>query len=189
MPQTKPTITSWLSSVALADSPASLALHAYIPDDLLSCASIPFSIAATKMPSTSEIATSEHDLYDVLIVGGSHAGLSAALTLYRALHQCVIFDSSAPRNSSGTKLHLTSGWDGSNPEKLKEAQRSELEATGIIDFVSRAVASAKKLPDGTFEVTDESNVVWKGRRMILAIGMHDVYPGIEGYAENYGTRM
>lgn len=135
------------------------------------------------------MAENEHDLYDVLIVGGSHAGLSAALTLSRALHRCVIFDSSAPRDSSGTKVRLASGWDGSDPGKMKEAQRSELEAKGIIDFVSRAVVSAKKLADGTFEAVDENNIIWKGRRMLMAIGMQEIYPEIEGYAENYGTRM
>jgi gliotoxin/aspirochlorine biosynthesis thioredoxin reductase len=141
------------------------------------------------MPSALLNREPNNNDYDVIIVGGSHAGLSAALTLYRALHRCVIFDSSKPRDTSGAPVHLASGWDGANAEKLKEVQVSELKSTGLIDFVSRAVVSAKKLSDGTFEVTDDSNVLWKGKKILLAIGMQEVYPKIPGYAENYGSTM
>jgi thioredoxin reductase len=141
------------------------------------------------MPSALLNNEATDNNYDVIIVGGSHAGLSAALTLYRALHRCVIFDSSKPRDTSGAPVHLTSAWDGADAEKLKDAQVSELKSTGLIDFVSRAVVSAKKQSDGTFEVVDDRNVLWRGKKMLLAIGMQEVFPDIAGYAENYGSTM
>lgn len=135
------------------------------------------------------MAGTEDNVYDVLIIGGSHAGLSAALTLSRALHRCAILDSSAPRDVSGSEVRLVSGWNGEKPSKMRDAQVSELKATGIIDFVPSGAIAAKKISNGTFEATSGDGVIWKGRKMLLAIGMQEIYPSIPGYAENYGASM
>lgn len=126
---------------------------------------------------------------DVLIIGGSHAGLSAALTLYRALHSCIIFDSGTPRNALSTPTHLTSSWENEDPQKLREKSKAELVESGLVQFVSTTVKSAKKNLDGTFEVIDEKNVTWRGRKLLFASGVLETHPDIEGYTENYGKLM
>ncbi|KAI1457511.1 thioredoxin reductase [Annulohypoxylon moriforme] len=131
----------------------------------------------------------QDELYDVIIIGGSYAGLSAALTLYRATHTCLIFDSGDPRNALSTQTRLTSGWENEEPQKLREASRTELQNSGLVQFVSRTVRSTSKNQDGTFDVVDEEQAIWKGRKILLATGVKETYPDIEGYAENYGTSI
>jgi thioredoxin reductase len=143
------------------------------------------------------IATDSHitttasntSLYDVIIIGGSHAGLSAALTLYRALHTCLIFDSRAPRNALASSTHLTSAWENKDPEKLREVSKAELLASGLVQFIPRKITMAEKTSKGIFEVKDEEGVKWRGRKILLSIGVQEIYPSIEGYTENYGFRM
>lgn len=133
--------------------------------------------------------TPSSKLYDVIIIGGSYAGLSAALTLYRAVHTCLIFDSGTPRNALATRTHLTSGWENESPHKSRETSRKELESSGLVEFTSQLVQTARKKADGTFEVVDSSGASWSARKILLAIGVHENYLGIEGYAENYGKLM
>jgi hypothetical protein len=72
------------------------------------------------------MSISASSVAEVLIVYDSQAGISATLTLYRALHTCIISDPNKPRNSYGTATHLTSAWEHQNPEAFKEAARKEL---------------------------------------------------------------
>lgn len=134
------------------------------------------------MPSTSE-------LFDVIIVGGSYSGLSAALTLYRATHTCIIFDSGTQRNIRAEQIRLTSGWEGHDPQALRTTSRTELRESGLVEFVDRRVDQAKKNLDGIFEVVDSGGSTWRGRKILLAIGAEEVYPDIDGYADNYASSM
>jgi thioredoxin reductase len=131
---------------------------------------------------------SNSSITDVIIIGGSHAGLSAALTLYRATHTSLIFDSGTPRNAISNHVHMTPGWDNKSPNELREVSREELQATGLVKFVSRKVVSAKFV-DGLFEVVDSGGEHWKGKKILLALGVREVFPNIEGFAENYGKSM
>jgi gliotoxin/aspirochlorine biosynthesis thioredoxin reductase len=126
---------------------------------------------------------------DVIIIGGSHAGLSAALTLYRAAHTSLIFDAGNPRNAISSHAHMTPGWDHHSPGELREAARKELLATGLVKLVPRQVVSATKGSDGLFEVVDSEGEHWKSRKILLALGVMEDYPSIKGYPELYGRSM
>lgn len=126
---------------------------------------------------------------DVLIVGGSHAGLSAALTLYRALHTSVIFDSRKPRNWCSSPTHLTPTWEHQSPEKLREASRAELQESGLCCFVEAEVERAEKLSNGLFQATDSNGGLWLGKKILLATGVKDIFPSLDGYQENYPQRI
>jgi gliotoxin/aspirochlorine biosynthesis thioredoxin reductase len=139
--------------------------------------------------NTAPNIANSKELYDVIIVGGSYAGLSAALTLYRATHKCLIFDSGTPRNALSTDTRLTSGWEAQDPQNLRDKSRAELESSGLVDFVASIVKKAKKLENGTFQVTDENSETWRGRKILLSTGVKEIYPSLPGYAENYGTSM
>ncbi|KAK6212332.1 hypothetical protein LQW54_005465 [Pestalotiopsis sp. IQ-011] len=133
--------------------------------------------------------TADSEITDVIIIGGSHAGLSAALTLYRACHTSLIFDAGAPRNAKADHVHMTPGFDNKTPNELREVARDELRATGLAQFVPQKVVTATKTPDGLFEVVDGAGKHWKGRKILLALGVQEKYPDIEGYAENYGRHI
>ncbi|KAF2122849.1 hypothetical protein BDV96DRAFT_482261 [Lophiotrema nucula] len=118
---------------------------------------------------------------DVLIVGGSHAGLSAALTLYRALHTSVIFDSHKPRSNYNTPIRLTPTWEHQDPETFKQAARKELRNAGFTEFVDAEVVHVEKTEDGLFRATDSSGAKHVGRKLLLATGSKDIFPLIPGY--------
>jgi len=129
------------------------------------------------------------EISDVLIIGGSHAGLAAALTLYRALHTCVIIDSQTPRNKFATPVRLTPTWDGEEPDNLRAASRKELQAAGGTIFVNAAVEKIGATSDGFFEAVDSNGKKWTGRKVLLAIGSRDILPNITGYESLYTRSM
>jgi Pyridine nucleotide-disulphide oxidoreductase len=126
-----------------------------------------------------------NSIVDVLIVGGSHAGLAAALTLYRALHTCIIFDTHKTRNWRNNPIRLTPQWEGELPENARKASRHELSKSGLARFLDTDVESVDKTTGGNFRAIDASGREWLGRRLLLAIGMVDVFPAVKGYEECY----
>ena len=126
---------------------------------------------------------------DVLIVGGGHAGLSAALSLYRALHTCVVFDSHQARQSDSLKVHLTPTWENRDHADLRERSRTELKSSGLVEFVDHAAISVEKTSAGLFSIADDKKQIWLGRAILLAVGTKDVYPNITGYQELWTERM
>jgi thioredoxin reductase len=121
---------------------------------------------------------------DVLIVGGGHAGLSAALTLYRAQHTSVIFDSGKPRNSYPTTVHLTPTWEHSSTNQVRETSRKELIEAGHTTFVDAEVVKVEQTADG-FRIVDDKGTEWLGRKLLLASGMRDKFPDVAGYDKLY----
>jgi len=135
------------------------------------------------------MAISKDPIVDVLIVGGSHAGLAAALTLYRALHTTIIFDSKKPRNDYPTLVRLTPTWENKTPEEMREASRKELQSTGFTTFVDCEVTNLERIRSDIFQATDTNGVTWRGRKVLFATGAEDVFPDIPGYAELYAKAM
>ncbi|KAI1322271.1 thioredoxin reductase [Xylariaceae sp. FL0255] len=129
------------------------------------------------------------ELSDVLIIGGGHAGLSAALTTYRALLKTTIFDTQEPRNSWNTEIHLMPTWDSKTLSENLAASRRELEKTGLVDFVNARIQSVEKMVDGTFKATDATGKQWIGRKVLLAFGSSNVFPSIPGYAESFARNI
>lgn len=128
------------------------------------------------------------EVYDVLIVGGGHAGLSAALTLYRQLHTSLIFDTQHPRNAWATPTHILTAWEGRHAEDLRAATRKELLETGLVSFRESEAREVKRTDIG-FEIVDSGGQHWAGKKIIIAVGKEDVFPDIPGYVENYPERM
>ncbi|CAG8949333.1 hypothetical protein HYFRA_00004959 [Hymenoscyphus fraxineus] len=126
-------------------------------------------------------------LSDVLIVGGGPAGLTAASSLARQLHTAVVFDSGEYRNVDAPYMHMVLTWDHKSPKEFRTAARKEIETNySTIKFQQTQIKFAKRLDSG-FELEDASGNVWRGKKLILAMGSADDFPDIPGYKECWGT--
>ena len=127
-------------------------------------------------------------LFDALIIGAGPAGLSAALAVCRMKRTAVVFSTNAFRNDRARHAHTVLSRDHQPPGEIRRVGREQIEAYGTTLFVERAVLRARKA--GVFEVEDDSGEIWRGRKMILAMGTRDVLPGeIEGYEECWGESI
>ncbi len=81
------------------------------------------------------------------------------------------------------------GWEFKEPEAFREASREELRKSGLTKFVDSAVENVQKTSDGLFEIIDNKGDRWLGRKLLLATGMKDVYPDLEGYLDCYSKGM
>ena len=122
--------------------------------------------------------------YDVMVVGGGAAGLSAALTLGRARRSVLIVDAGEPRNAPASGVHGFLTRDGVNPAALMEAGREEVRRYGA-DLLDGRVASAERVEDGFVVTLDDGNSVG-ARRLLVATGLIDELPDVPGVRERWG---
>ena len=121
------------------------------------------------------------DSYDVAVVGGGAAGLSAALVLGRARRRVVVIDAGAPRNTPAAHMHGFLSRDGMPPAELLASGRAELRNYGV-DLIEDEVAQI----DGAFTLRLASGGVLQARRILLATGAVDELPDIPGVRERWG---
>jgi thioredoxin reductase len=121
---------------------------------------------------------------DVAIVGGSFAGLTAALQLGRASRTVAVFDTGRPRNAASPAAHGVPGWDGQSPLDILAAIRADAAAYPTVRFHDQAVTGLSGELDA-FRLTTEHGEV-TARRVILACGVADLLPDIPGLAEGWG---
>lgn len=126
--------------------------------------------------------------WDVVVVGGGSAGLSAALMLGRSRRRVLVVDDSRPRNAVAAHMHGVLGRDHTAPLDLLAAGRAELTRYDVV-VESAAVASASALEDGDepgFELVLDSGERHTARRVLAATGLVDELPGIPGIAAQWG---
>jgi thioredoxin reductase len=124
-------------------------------------------------------------LYDVAVVGGGPAGLCAALWLARYLHRVVVVDSGDPRNWETRGINGYLGHQGIRSPELRALGRAEC-ANFSVDFVDGIVDTAIDEPGELFAIQLRGGTSIKGRRILLAIGIKDVWPDIPGLERCYG---
>lgn len=123
--------------------------------------------------------------YDVAVVGGGPAGLCAALWLARYLHRVVVVDSGDPRNWETRGINGYLGHQGIRSPELRALGRAECVNFGV-DFVEGIVDRAIDLPGELFALQLRGGIAIKARRILLAIGIKDVWPDIPGLERCYG---
>lgn len=122
-------------------------------------------------------------MYDVTIIGGGPAGLSAALLLARCMRKVVLFDSGNYRNSWSDAMNGFLSRDGTNPREFLKMARADLDKYEI-EFKQKTIASAR-LENNLFEVTDSDDKIYLSRKLLIATGVRDRWPddlpGIEPF--------
>jgi thioredoxin reductase len=126
--------------------------------------------------------------YDVIIIGGSFAGLSAALQLARARRRVLVLDSGKPRNRFAHFSHGFFGHDGQSPSAILANARSQLLCYGTVSFAEGLAAHVAKSGQG-YAVTEDSGTVHTSFRLILATGVSDDLSTIPGLQERWGVSM
>lgn len=138
------------------------------------------------------LSSTDSEEFDVAIVGGGPAGLSAAIVLGRACRRVVLFDHGRPRNYAAQAVHGFLGVNGIAPEELRKRGRNEAASYGV-GIKDRQVTSIKRLESsnqraGSFElITDHDSII--ARTLLLATGMIDSLPEIPGIKELYGRSV
>src|SRR4026208_2141433 len=128
------------------------------------------------------------DRYDVAIVGGGPAGLSAALWLSRYLHKVVVVDSGDPRNWETRGINGYLGHQGIRSPDLRALGQKECAQYGV-EFVSGIVDEAINETGELFAMCLRGGTVIEAHRILLAIGIKDVWPDIPGLENCYGETI
>ena len=125
------------------------------------------------------------DTYDVAIIGGGPAGLSAALWLARYLHKVVLVDSGDPRNWETRGINGFLGAHSIRSPDLRTRGREDAKKFGA-HIIDDTVETAKKIDEDCFRLKLAKNGTIDTQRLLLAIGIKDVWPAIPGLADCYG---
>jgi thioredoxin reductase len=128
------------------------------------------------------------DHFDAIIVGGSHAGLSAALTLLRSRRRVLILDTGIPCNKPSPHAHNFLTRDGESPAFLRSKALEEIFAYPGLELVSKEATAVRRLSEG-LEVRTIDGQVFTGAKLLFATGIFDVLPGIAGFSECWGKSV
>ncbi|MFF7397797.1 NAD(P)/FAD-dependent oxidoreductase [Achromobacter sp. NPDC008082] len=126
--------------------------------------------------------------YDAIIVGGSFAGLSAAMQLARARRRILLIDGGLPRNRYAAHSHGFLGQDGKAPDEILRQAREQLAQYPTVKFLDGQAVMARE-DAGLLHVTIEDGQHVQGKRLILATGLRDELPALAGLQERWGQTV
>ncbi|MFL6525123.1 MAG: NAD(P)/FAD-dependent oxidoreductase [Nitrososphaera sp.] len=123
-------------------------------------------------------------IVDIAILGGGPAGLQAALVLSRTRKKIIVFDDPEPsRNAASHGVHGFLGIDGLLPADIRKIAWEQIDKYGSAEFRVEKIVNVSKEDNGIFIITSNSETSIKAKKVILAVGYHDMYPDIPGFVE------
>lgn len=135
------------------------------------------------------VARSKPAAWDVVIVGGGPAGMSAALILGRACRRVLICDSGTPRSWASHAMHAFLTRDGIPPAAFRKIARAELRRYPNVEFRRGEVKSAKRASRGGFLLVQDDGRRVRCRKLLIATGVFDRLPRIPGIADYFGRSV
>jgi thioredoxin reductase len=127
-------------------------------------------------------------MFDCAIIGGGPAGMSAALVLGRARRNVVLFDDSKPRNAVTQHSHGFLTRDGITPAEFRAIGQAELRKYPSIELKSARIATVTK-QEAIFELVTDNGEQFEAANIILATGIQETLPAVEGIYEYYGKSL
>lgn len=126
--------------------------------------------------------------YDVIIIGGSYAGLSAGMSLGRSVRNVLIIDSGEPCNRQTPHSHNFITHDGKTPKEISDLAREQVAAYDTVQFHEGSVVKVGKTDKG-FETETLAGEKFYAKKLILASGVKDLMPNISGFPECWGISV
>ncbi|MEO8240478.1 MAG: NAD(P)/FAD-dependent oxidoreductase [Flavobacterium sp.] len=126
--------------------------------------------------------------FEVIIVGGSYSGLSAAMSLGRSLRHILVIDSGLPCNRQTPRSHNFITHDGEKPAVISALAKAQVDFYDTVQFYNGLAISAVKIENG-FEIKTESGDIFTARKILFATGVKDLLPNIDGFAECWGISV
>lgn len=126
--------------------------------------------------------------FDVIIIGGSYAGLAAAMALGRASKQVLIIDDGRPCNRQTPYSHNFLTQDGKSPAGISQLGREQVSSYPTISFESELATQAARRAD-RFEVRTQSGRLFLAKAPIFATGIKDLTPDIYGFSACWGISV
>lgn len=127
-------------------------------------------------------------MFDAIIVGGSYAGMAAALQLARARCTVLVLDTGLRRNRFAKTSHGVLGLDGKAPSEIAGNAKAQLLKYPNLTWLDEPAVQAEAA-DGYFLVHTEKGEALKAKRLILATGVTDELPKVPGLAERWGQSV
>ncbi|HWJ90011.1 MAG TPA: NAD(P)/FAD-dependent oxidoreductase [Flavisolibacter sp.] len=128
------------------------------------------------------------ELYDCIVIGGGPAGMNAAVVLGRCRRKVLVFDTEKYRNRASHGMHNYLTRDNILPGEFLAVCHQELQKYSVQRLVKKIMAG-KKNDAGIFEVKDQDGRIYRSKKLLVATGLSDNLPRIEGFAEFYGKSV
>lgn len=126
--------------------------------------------------------------FEVIIIGGSYAGLSAAMALGRSLRRVLVIDSGLPCNRQTPHSHNFLTQDGNTPFEISSLAKQQVEAYKTVIFYDGIATSGTKTED-RFEITTHTNDRFTAKKLIVATGISDEMLDIKGFDKCWGISI
>jgi thioredoxin reductase len=126
--------------------------------------------------------------YEVIIIGGSYTGLSAAMALGRSLRSVLIIDSGLPCNRQTPHSHNFITQDGERPSVIAERAKIQVLNYSTVGSLNDIAVSGKK-NGNVFEITTQKGEVIEAKKLVFATGIKDSMPPIKGFKECWGISV
>lgn len=128
------------------------------------------------------------EVYDCIIVGGGPAGLNAAVVLGRCRRKVLLFDTESYRNRVSHGMHNYLTRDDILPAHFLEICHKEMEKYSV-QKLNKKIISAKKNDEGIFAVKGENGTTYYSKKLLVATGLNDTLPEVDGFKEFYGKSV
>lgn len=147
-----------------------------------------FALPLSFNPFIENKGMNDRKQFDVIIIGGSYAGLAAAMALGRALKNVLIIDAGKPCNRQTPYSHNFLTQDGKTPREISTIAKQQVLAYNTITFFDGFATKGVKINNG-FEIQTEIGEKFTAAKLVLATGIKDIIPEINGFSQCWGISV